>query len=333
MEKIVTTANPAFPFSEDHELNIEIKISDNPPNALPGYPQILLQNTQELYPFLLEDLCTPTLEKLAPRLWWMSTQSSAHIAPLHHQAVKLRQIVLSENPELHLIWYYDRIFIKPIPKYLLSHAFWRNYLVPSLPATVSEGECKLIERSALGFLRTYLYLVKYESDFDIAKEKRLIPSEVTWERFSAFKSDLKAIEDAHVTERYHYGEIRLSRLNFYIKFLLGRSAFHNVHGQYSTYFSRFYGPLLFIFGMISLLLSALQVELSVEPLIANQWPRFWALSRWLSVVFAGFILLLVSILLLILVNKILTEWYFAFRDRHRRLFGSLDIRTRQKETV
>lgn len=229
---------------------------------------------------------------------------------LHHQTVKFRQIVLSENPELHLIWYYDRIFIKPIPKYLLSHKFWKKYIL----LDSNEGDKALIKHSALGYLRTYRYLVTYESDFEIAKEKRLVTSEVTWDSFSSFRADLKTTEDTHVTERYCYGEIRLSRLNFYIKFLLGRSSFHKVHGQYQSYFSRFYGPLFFAFGMILLLLSAIQVEMAVEPLIQNRWPKFWELSRWFSVWVLVFVFAL-SIILLSISVVFAAEWYFAFRRR------------------
>lgn len=314
---IMRAANIMPPFSEAHELNSELtgRTPDSNPN-LPGYPQIPLQDTQELQSFLKEDLLAPTLERLAPYLWWMSKQSSAHIAPLHHQTIKFREVVLTENPELHLIWYYDRVFIKPLPKYLLSHAFWTNYIMITGDPSF---DCKSIERSALGFLRTYRHLIKYESDFNIAKEKSLIPTTVTWEKFSNFVCDLKAIEDTHVSGRYLYGEIRLTRLNFYIKFLLGRSTFHKIHGQYQSYFSRFYGPLFFLFGMVSVLLTALQVELAAEPLLTNQWPDFGIFSRWLGVILTASVLTLLLILCSVLVIKIATEWYFAFRDRNRRL--------------
>ena len=166
------------PFTIEHELNHELPAS-GAAQRLPGYPQILLQDTTELRTFLSKDLRAPILEALSHRLWWMSTQSSAHVWPLHHQAVKLRNIVISENPELHLIWYYDRIFIKPLPKYLLSFDFSNTYLT-SQPSSLGQ-EREIIKRSALGFLRTYQYLVQYESDFNIAIEKGLLPKAVTWE--------------------------------------------------------------------------------------------------------------------------------------------------------
>ena len=33
-------------------------------------------------------------------------------------------MIVTEHPGLHLVWYYDTIFLKPIPPYLLSRAFW-----------------------------------------------------------------------------------------------------------------------------------------------------------------------------------------------------------------
>lgn len=319
-----------MPFVKGHELNGELK-NPNDAKFLPGYPQISLHDTQDLYSFLSKDLCTPDLENLAPRLWWMTKQSSAHVSPLHHQAMKLRRIVITENPELHLIWYYDLIYIKPLPKYLLSHTFWRIYLAGPASKSISIAERNLLERSALGFLRTYWHLVKYESDFNIAKEMRLIPSTATWESFSVFLSNLKSIEDEDVTGRYHYGQIRLSRLNFYGKFFLGRRYFHNVHGQYDTYFSRLYGPLFFIFGMVSLLLNVLQVEMAVEPLIVSQWPRFWTFSRHLGVLFVGFVFLVLIVFICLFVSKFVTEWFFAFRDRNRRLRRLIERRSREQQ--
>jgi hypothetical protein len=43
--------------------------------------------------------------------------------------MKRREIVVTEDPRLHLVWIYDRVFIKPLPKYLLSHDFWQIYLL------------------------------------------------------------------------------------------------------------------------------------------------------------------------------------------------------------
>jgi hypothetical protein len=312
MEHQNSNSHSVKPFKKSHELYK----NDNNSGSLPGYPQVSLDDITELWNFIQKDICAPTLEALSPRLWWMSKQSSAHIWPLHYQAIKLRNIVVSENPELHLVWYYDRIFIKPLPKYLLSLDFWDIYLKSQPPLLGPEHE--IIKRSALGLLRSYRYLVQYESDFCVAQEKHLIPSTATWESFSLFLLDLRWINDEDVTGRYAFGEIRLSRLNFYIKFFLWKSTFHKIDGQYGAYFARFYGPFFFIFGILSVLLSALQVEMAVESATSDIWYRFGIFARWTSVIVMVVIGLIACSLLILLFVKILTEWYFAFNDRNRR---------------
>lgn len=58
----------------------------------------------------------------------MSTQSSSDVSSLHQQKVKWRKIIVTEDPRLHLIWKYDRMFIRPLPRYLLSYTFWSEHM-------------------------------------------------------------------------------------------------------------------------------------------------------------------------------------------------------------
>jgi hypothetical protein len=158
----------------------------------------------------------------------MSKQDSKNISPLHRQKVKNREIIITKDPRLHLIWYHNRIFIKPLLKYLLSHKFWLGHLSFKSPLT---AEQKSLQRAVLGYLRTYVYLVRYESDFHITVSKglQLIPKDVSFLKFSDFISQLKSITDREVSERYAYGEIRLTRLNLYSKILLRKFNFHRVN--------------------------------------------------------------------------------------------------------
>jgi hypothetical protein len=108
-------------------------------------------------------------------------------------------------------------------------------------------------KAATGFLRTYRYLIRHESDFRLAQQDslRLIPKDVGWASFCQFTSDLNHIEDAAVSGRYHFGELRLTRPNFYAPLLLRKLHFEQVHGQYGDYFARLYGPVLFVFAVVS----------------------------------------------------------------------------------
>ncbi|EJT68749.1 hypothetical protein GGTG_13679 [Gaeumannomyces tritici R3-111a-1] len=61
-----------------------------------------------------------------------------------------------------------------------------------------------------------------------------------------------------VSERYRYGEIRLTRLDFYARLLVGlHTRYQSLEPQYSDYFARIYGPILFCIGILSLVLSSL----------------------------------------------------------------------------
>ncbi|KAK4118768.1 hypothetical protein N657DRAFT_667027 [Parathielavia appendiculata] len=193
----------------------------------------------------------------------MSTQSSTNIEPLHRQRIKGREILVTEDPRLHLVWIHDRIFIKPIPRYLLSHRSWEDFLLPKPPVRGTRQENA--QRAAAGYLRSYCYLIQHESDFDIAKQDhlRLVPRHV-----------------------------ELSRLNFYAPFLFGKFNFQKPHGQYSDYFARFYGPLLFAFAVASTVLSSLQVEMA-------------SVCRWTST------LILVATVLIALGVWLLWLWLFC----------------------
>ena len=322
------------PFSEESQLNHDFETtSGQEPKAsnlasLPGHPRIQLNDLPQLFDFLEREFCAPDLEKMAPHLWMVSTQSSANICPLHHEKVRGREIVVTEDPRLHLVWIHDRIFIKPIPRYLFSHAFWTHYLLNDKSPLGCRQE--IIRRSALGYLRTYYHLIKHESDFHIARDDRLrlIPIQVDWAQFSNFTSQFDCIEDVDVSRRYAFGELRLTRLNFYAKIFLRKFQFQDVHSQYAAYFSRFYGPFLFIFGILSLVLNMMQVELSVEQVTTAKWGSFWSLCRWFSVLGIAWIGCLALMLSLLLIGMILNEWVYAIkvlrtkrRERRGESFG------------
>ncbi|KAK2770540.1 hypothetical protein CKAH01_14663 [Colletotrichum kahawae] len=163
--------------------------------------------------------------------------------------------MITERPDLHLIWYYDRIFIKPIPRCILNHNFFETFLGPT-------SEQRL---AAFGFLRTYASLVVHETDLNIAKTTGLIPTDVTWEEWCHFIKGIVHISDDCVAPRYHFGELRLTRLNFYSKLFLRDWDYLETHHQYLDYFSRFLAPYLFIFGAVTVVLAALQTALAANP--------------------------------------------------------------------
>ncbi|KAF2175177.1 hypothetical protein K469DRAFT_724399 [Zopfia rhizophila CBS 207.26] len=258
--------------------------------------------------FLGKEFYAEDLEGIAPRLWVMTTPSSANINPLHRQRVKGREIIVTEEPRLHLVWIHDRIFIKPLPRYLLSHAFWEIYL----------------SETATGFLRTYRYLIRHESDFNSAQQEHLslIPKEVDWASFCRFTSELDYIRDSDVSGRYCYGELTLTRLNFYAPLFLRKFHFEQVQGQYGDFFGRLYGPILVAFAVVSTILNAMQVELAVEQLVAVHWASVWSVCRWFSIISLLGAAVISAWFIFLWLWIFLDEWIYTARCRWEKRRGN-----------
>jgi len=224
-------------------------------DTVPGQPLIPLERSLVL-DFLYDELSTKRLAKIYSILRLASNRNN--ISPLHHQAVKGRKIVITERPDLHLIWFYDRIFIKPIPPCLFGPLFYRTYVYSVNP------NCE-IQNEVRGFLRTYSRLIVHESDFKVAVSLGLLPEGLEWIYWCYFIKDFRDLRDSEVSVRYHYGEIRLTRLNFYSKFFFYGWNYFEMYHQYTTYFARFMAPYLFVFGGVSVILAAMQTDLTANP--------------------------------------------------------------------
>ncbi|KAK8067323.1 hypothetical protein PG997_014070 [Apiospora hydei] len=198
--------------------------------------------------------------------------------PLHHQVLIGRDVTITENPELHLVWHNTRIFLKPIPAWLLDPNVWARHLLPtssssspSLSQHSSSNNSGELAACARGFLFSYTALIAYESDFHIAKEKRLIPESVSWDAWRALTREyLQGHCYASVNPRYWYGELRLSRLNKVYRFargyvLRGYSKV-DAHTVYVDLLRDNFGVLATILGYVVIVLSAMQVGLGVDRL-------------------------------------------------------------------
>ncbi|KAF4833819.1 hypothetical protein CGCTS75_v003821 [Colletotrichum tropicale] len=48
--------------------------------------------------------------------------------PLHYQNLLARQIQVTEQIDMHLVWSKSKVWIKPIPRLLMKPRFWQDYL-------------------------------------------------------------------------------------------------------------------------------------------------------------------------------------------------------------
>ena len=317
MSKKTNAAITAPPFRREHQLNNELDgtAQGQTTGCLPSQPNITMNTSKELSEFLLGDICPKKLNGLAPHLWLCSTPSHTNIPPLHHHAIHGRTIIASEDPALHLIWFTGRIFIKPLPAYLLSHAFWQQYMYGGEPC---ENK-KLVAQSGLGLLRSYIYSICYERDLRIAQEPHLalVPPEVTWKQWCDFSASFEAIGNSEVAPRYHFGKIQLSRLHWLVRIYRWELNYYYIDGGYGESFAKYYGPLLFVFGVFSVLLSAMQVGMAVEQQESHDWKAFWSVCRWFSVLSLVLLAIVAFFLLILFVIKSMDELLWAARAQFR----------------
>jgi len=212
---------------------------------LPGHGYVA---SADLSAYLTTNLNVSRLSDIFPFLWFAGRPG--YIRPLHRQRLVQRSIIVTEQADLHLIWYDQRIYIKPLPPFLLCHDFFfRHICVSPLYA------------DACGLLRSYMKLVQHESDHRIAVELGLLPEGISWAQWSAFAVQ---VWPAAVSKRYEYGELRLFRLNLIFRFWFGHwiCGYHLLHTNFNSFFGRNFAWPLVTFAYLTTVLNAMQVVLA-----------------------------------------------------------------------
>jgi len=272
---------------------------------------------------------TRELDGLLPymRFIFVQTPSYRHIMPLHHQKAHDREITTDELPGLHLVWYYERMFIKPIPEYFFSAAFW-EYIRDAEPD---------VHKAALGFMRSYWFIIQYPIDYDLACEKKLIPKKPgaktdddkyhTYEEFSEFLESFSPgnVTDDMVSRRYHYGELRLTRINRAAIFK-GKLAYFHIYPQWGSFLQHIVAPLVTIFAIASVILNSMQVSLQA---LETDWPEDgWPRFRTVSVYFPIAIILMIALVLAVglfgLIFMAIKDFTWAQTTRQRKKSGNKD---------
>jgi hypothetical protein len=240
---------------------------------LPGEPSVGLVD-KDVHDFVQRELDTPVLDEMYPNLWLVGRQAFDNVDALHRQRIKGRSVVPSEDGGLHLVWTENMIYIKPIPLCLLNHNFWTRYLAEPVvgagPTPVAQESRSSDRQIVTGFLRSYAFLVRHRCDYEIAKTSLLIPGDFDWIRWSRFMDNFRSLDDARVAKRYHYGQLRLSRLNWAVRLLRPQQSptwwFYEIpYWSTMPYVKAAAALLLFLFASISLTLSSMQVMLAAPP--------------------------------------------------------------------
>lgn len=232
--------------------------------TLPDAPRIHLDALSNIVHYCLEDLDTPQLNHLGDKLCWVGP--SPEIVSLSQQLVLDRTIRITEDPAVHCLWVEGIVYLKPLPAYLTSYAFWEYLYDGAIEGDDLEGRERLRETS-LGFLRTYAHLCQRRSDFNLARRHDLLPLQggnLTFEAFVAFISAFDSVPDKAVSSRWRYGLLQLDALNFHSAIHLRRWHLNRFESRYTTYFQRFFPVVLFIFALFSVARCAMQVILGAK---------------------------------------------------------------------
>jgi hypothetical protein len=256
--------------------------------------------------------------------------------PLHHQVAHAREIIVDEYPGLHLVWYYGRIFIKPIPTYFYSPAFW-DFLRSLRNQDETNDEKEDIYDAAIGFMRSYYFLIQYEIDFTKACELNLIPKlpgedkHPTYYEFCRFMDYFKKVKDEETCRRYHYGELRLTRINRTSLFITGKLAYFHIYPQWGSYLRHFLAPIIVALGGFSVVLNAMQVTLNAQAMLGDPsdgspglsptWTYFTRTSLYFPVVIISWIAAIVVLGLLGVLVMALKDIVWARTTRRRKKNG------------
>lgn len=313
-------------------------------SSLPPIKDYPFVEDGDLQGFLEEQLLVDELDELAPWLWLVSTPNSKHIQSLHEQRVCGRTPVIVERARLHLLWDRDKIFIKPLPAYLLDETIL--------------GQIKLnprLYRATRGYLRSWTYLLQNPTDLEVAIEARLLPGSINPKDSSTRKlqyspeeifkmlKPYRYVENDKVSRRYHWGQLRLGRINFYNKFARREFNYHDTHRHYGTYFGQFAAPFLFVFGTASVVLSAFQVALAVtmegdgngdvsegarDP--NRIWIYFARIAKWFSIISILVTALLITSLVVLFVLLVGRELLYAVGQKVQKAKNKAKAKAREK---
>ncbi|KAF2397382.1 hypothetical protein EJ06DRAFT_584340 [Trichodelitschia bisporula] len=227
----------------------------------PAHTVVFIES--DLKGYLQVDLDVSRLNKIHSSLWMCGRPLNAR--GLHRQEMMGRTVLRTEQADLHLL-YGDALFLKPLPTYLLSKAAWDTYL----------NDDEHLHKDACGFLLSYTWLVRSPLDFARAEKLHLLPHGLTWLLWKRlvweFLNSIDPNSLHQVNKRYHFGELRLGRINTIYRvnprfvfqyFVRGYLYGYN---RYAVFFQRNVGWVLVVFVWFSLILSAMQVGVAVDPL-------------------------------------------------------------------
>lgn len=289
---------------QTHVLHNEVAIPwvDFCPAYYPGLKGPELADDVE--EFLTKELSLGKLEEaMLKHLWYAGAPRAP--SPLHKHLIVGRTIVLTERTDLHLIWTSDRrLFIKPLPRFLLDPLFWKEFLCCQSgcgcsPDDKNPSRCQSSQQSghgsgsdahgntasaprecprkklylrATGFLYSWICLISYRSDFKIALNHNLLPAELKeshWQDWRKLASEVLLIDKRKLVHpRFLRAELRLARLDTIHRFtqIPPFKPYFRRYWDYGSLFRENLAWLATATVFVALVLTAMQVGLATDQL-------------------------------------------------------------------
>ena len=286
---------------------------------------------EDLRTYLEGDLNVDGLNKVHKHLWFAGLPQSAR--PLHHQLMIDRKIMLTERADLHLLWHDDRLYLKPLPDYLLSYGIWE--------AALRKDQDSIVSENAKGFLLSYLWLIRQKSDFLIAQGENLISKDLTWEHWTTFVTAVfpNIVSDSFdgISPRYLYGELRLGRVNLIYRLCrntrssktLVRGHFYGYH-TYASFIGQNFAWVLTVIVYITIVLTAMQVGLATTELqsshMFNRASYGFTVLSIMAPLGIVFVLLLVLLILIVFNLNYAIEKRSVTRKNYPSIFSNVALR-------
>ena len=270
----------------------------------------------DLRDYLRDDLNVDSLKKVHKHLWFAGLPRGARA--LHHQLLIGRKIIIAERADLHLLWRDDRLYLKPMPDYLLSYDIWKGTLLKDWDSS----------ENAKGFLLSYLWLIRQKSDFQIAQSENLVSKDVTWEQWTTFSMAIHPSVVSSTFEgispRYLYGELRLGRINLIYRLCqktrnsktFVRGYFYGYY-TYSSFVEQNFAWVLILIVYITIVLTAMQVGLGTTELQSSTMFNRASYGFTVFSIMAplGILFVVLSVLLILIFFNL----NYAVKERHATL--------------
>ncbi|KAK5115753.1 hypothetical protein LTR62_000842 [Meristemomyces frigidus] len=281
------------------------------------------------------DLSVKRIDDIFDYLWLVGRPYPPR--PLSIQGVLHRTAVPVHDVALHLVWTSQRIYVKPLPRYVISDAFYEQYLQPNrTPGGVNTVRQSCRCPDALGLLFSYTALLPTETDFALAQTALLLPTDIEWSRWKALVTRL--LNDyprntiyQSIPRRYIYGELRHDRLDKIYRYLCG----HVLHGYshlmgpttYGDFLNHNLGPIGVATIYIIVVLTAMQVVLATDS-VEGSFSRISYGFAIFSIVapLAGIALVIAALLTMFVMNWINT---LAAQKRRFQALGLITPRTQK----